>query len=85
MWSSREATKINVALERVGYSPAYITRWWNHSAYPELSGRTPTRAWNDHESDQVRALAEKIVSSRFAEQLPESAAILNRLEASKRS
>ncbi len=85
MWSNREATKINLALRKIGYSDAAVTRWWNHDAYDELGGRTPTQAWNCEEYDGVKALVEKLVSSEFASQLANNPTILKRLEEAKNS
>jgi len=83
MWSNREATKINLVLGKIGYSDAAITRWWNHDAYDELGGRTPTQVWNCGEYDRVKALVENLVSSQFASQLANNPTILKRLEESK--
>jgi hypothetical protein len=85
MWSNREATKINVALGKIGYPDADVTCWWNERSFPELSGMAPTQAWNRNEFDRVKALVEKIISLAFAEQLPDNPIILKRLEESKQS
>jgi len=83
MWANREATKINLALRKVGYSDAAATRWWNHAAYDDLGGRTPTQAWNCEDYDLVKGLVEKLVSDQFASQLADNPTILKRLEDSK--
>lgn len=85
MWPNREATKINVALGKIGYSDADVTRWWNEHSFSELSGMTPTQAWNHDEFERVKTLVEKIISAAFAEQLPDNPAILSGLEESKQS
>ena len=85
MWSNREATKINLALGKVGYSDSDATHWWNEEAFSELSGRTPTQAWSRGECDLVKALVEKIVSTQFASQLADNPTILRRLKESERS
>jgi len=79
MWSSREATKIGLALGRVGYSDAQVNRWWNHAAYAELGGKTPIQAWNSNEFELVKALVEKLVSERFASALANNPTVVKRL------
>jgi hypothetical protein len=85
MRSLRVATKISFALELVGYVLADVTQWWSRPADPGLTVRTPTRPGTTTTSTMSGRLVEQIVSSRFAEQLPECAAIVNRLGESKRS
>ena len=85
MWPNREATRINVALGKIGYSDADVNFWWNEQSFSELSGMTPTQAWNRDEFDRVKALVERIVSDAFAAQLPDNPVILGRLEESKQS
>jgi hypothetical protein len=84
MWANREATKIGLALGKVGYTQADITRWWNHSAYEELGGRTPLQAWNLEEYDRVKRLVEVLVSERFASKLHDNPAVLERLAKAKK-
>ena len=85
MWASREAAKINLALKKVGYSDAKITKWWNHSAYEELGGKSPTDAWNHEEYELVKALVEHLVSERFETALANNPAVRKRLTESHRS
>jgi hypothetical protein len=85
MWPNREATKINVALGKIGYSDADVTCWWNEHSFSELSGMTPMQAWNRDEFDRVKTLVEKIISAAFAAQLPDNPSILSRLEESKQA
>lgn len=83
-WANREATKIGLALGKVGYSQADITKWWSHSVYEELGGRTPLQAWNLEEYDRVkRRLVEVLVSERFASKLRDNPAVLRRLTKAK--
>jgi hypothetical protein len=85
MWSNREATKIGLALSKIGYSDSEVTHWWNETEYAELSGMTPTQAWNRDEFDLVKGLVERIVSTAFASKLSDDPTILKRLEESKQS
>ena len=78
-WAGREAAKISVALGKVGYSQAEITKWWNNAAYKELGGRTPLQAWNGEEYEQVKRLVEVLVSEHFASELGKNPAVLERL------
>lgn len=84
IWANREAAKINLALKKVGYSDAMITKWWNHSGYKELGGRSPTDAWNREEFDSVKALVEHLVSERFATALGNNPEVRKRLTESPR-
>jgi hypothetical protein len=57
--AQRKATAIDDLLARIGVSDANATAWWNHHAYPELGGRTPTQAWLAGDRDAVRALVDQ--------------------------
>jgi hypothetical protein len=83
-WAGREATKIDLALGKVGYSQADITKWWNFAAYDELGGQTPLQAWNREEYEQVKRLAEVLVSEHFASKLSKNRAVLQRLAKAKK-
>ena len=83
-WSKREATKINSALAKAGLSEAEQTSWWNHAAYTELDGMTPTRAWHLERYAEVQALVERLLSEALAAGLASNPTILSRLEESKR-
>ncbi|MGH9919824.1 MAG: hypothetical protein ACRD6W_13295 [Nitrososphaerales archaeon] len=85
MWANREATRINLALGKLGLTDAAITKWWNHSAYEELGGRTPGQAWQREEYAQVKSLVEGFASEQFAAQLSDNPTILRRLTDSKKS
>lgn len=49
----RLASAINDLLISYGYPPDQVSSWWNDWAYDALDGRTPTRAWNDHDYRKV--------------------------------
>jgi hypothetical protein len=48
--TNRRAAAVNELLSRIGLSNGAETEWWNHRAYKELGGYTPTQAWlrGDH-------------------------------------
>jgi hypothetical protein len=82
-WPNREATKINLALGKVGYSDSQVTSWWNQTSHVELGGLTPTQAWNSGDIPQVKALVEKLISTQFATELADNPTILKRLQKAK--
>ena len=57
--SQRKAAAINLLLGQIGLSNGRETEWWNHQAYVELDGRTPTQAWLDGDEESVRKLVDK--------------------------
>ncbi len=47
---NRRAAAVNDLLKSIGESNGSEAEWWNHRAYEELGGLTPTQAWlrGDH-------------------------------------
>ncbi len=84
MWANREATKINVALGKLGWDDAQITKWWNISAFDELGGLTPTQAWQRNDFAKVKALVDKLLSDALASEIADNPTILQRLADSNR-
>jgi len=54
--SQRRAAALNVLLGQIGLSDGKATEWWNHRAYDELDGRTPTQAWLAGDEEAVERL-----------------------------
>lgn len=70
--------QISHALTRAGLTDAEATRWWNQDR-DELGGDTARQAWRAGNHLAVKAVAERLVSERFAEALNERPDITRRL------
>ena len=70
------AAGFNEILESLGCPHQELNDWWNLTAFAELGGRTPTRAWLDGDYDAVRDLMDSLVaaSSRVRDRLVDSCA-----------
>lgn len=50
------AAGFNAILESIGCPRQELNDWWSLTSFPELGGRTPTRAWLDGDYGLVRDL-----------------------------
>jgi hypothetical protein len=50
------AAAVNDLLQRIAESNGSKAEWWNHRAYEELAGLTPTQAWLHGDHDGVERL-----------------------------
>ena len=71
------AAGFNSVLEELGLPRQALNDWWNLTSFPELDGRTPTRAWLDEDYGAVRELVAKLfaASSSAGERLTKSGAL----------
>ncbi len=81
----RVAAGFNEILESLGLPRQELNDWWNLTAFVELRGRTPTRAWLDGDYDAVRNLITSLYAASFSagERLTNSRA-LDRMIAERR-
>lgn len=79
---NRRAAAINDLLRSIGESDGSATEWWNHRAYEELGGRTPTQAWlrGDHEAVQRLVASWYAATERSAERYRNDPAFMKMLQ-----
>jgi hypothetical protein len=59
----RVAAGFNEILESLGMPRQDLNDWWNLTAFAELGGRTPTRAWLDHDYGAVQELVASLYAA----------------------